>query len=278
MAVDGSAGERSAAEPPAPGLSLYFALLWAGLCAKLEHRVDFLVMAGAAMLMQVLGYVFLWIVFRQIPSVAGWTLWELVVVYALVHVTEGAVSFFLEGLWRLNGLMHRGELDVMLVRPVSPLWQLAANDVGMNGLGNVALGGVMIGQALVRLDLDWGLTEILVAPVLLVSAVVVRGATVLAAASLGFWTGSPHNTAMHVVHSVASFAQFPLSIYGRGLQLVLTYAVPFAFISYYPAAWVLGKRHVGWVGLLTPLVALVAFGLARGLFALGLRRYESTGS
>lgn len=77
---------------------------------------------------------------------------------------------------------------------------------------------------------------------------------------------------------MASFAQFPLSIYGRGLQVLLTYGVPFAFVSYYPAAWVFGKEHVGWVGLLTPAVALYAALMARAIFRLGLRRHESTGN
>jgi ABC-2 type transport system permease protein len=203
-------------------------LLLAGLEAKLNHRADFLIMAGAALSMQGMGYVFLWIVFSRIPSVAGWSFWELVVVYALVFITEGCVSLCFEGLWRFNGLLNRGDLDLMLVRPVPPILQLCVYDVGMNGVGNIVLGGVMVWQATHQLELDWTPLNALIAVVLLVSAVLVRGATVLAAASLGFWTGAPQNSAMHVVHNLASFAQFPLSIYGRGMQALLTFGVPFA--------------------------------------------------
>ncbi len=262
---------------PSP-VRLYGSLVLAGMQAKLNYRADFLVMAGAAILMQAMGYVFLWIVFRQIPTVAGWTLWELVVVYALVFITEGCVSLFFEGLWRFNGLLNRGEFDVFLVRPVSPVLQVIVHDVGMNGIGNVLLGSVMVAQALWHADLDWTLPKVLIALVLFASAVAVRGATVLAAAALGFWTGSPANTAMHVVHNMANFAQFPLSIYGRGLQALLTFGVPFAFVSYYPAAWLFGKEHIGWIGLLSPLVAVYSVLAARWLFEQGIRRYESTGS
>jgi viologen exporter family transport system permease protein len=259
-------------------LPLYTALLGAGLRAKLNQRADFLIMAGGAVIVQAMGYVFLWIVFRQIPSVAGWSFWELVVVYAMVFITEGCVSLFFEGLWRFNGLLNRGELDLFLVRPVPVVLQILVHDVGMNGIGNVVLGAAMIARALSHVDVDWTPLGVLIAVVLFVSAVLIRGATVLAAAALGFWTGAPQNSAMHVVHNLSSFAQFPLSIYGRGLQALLTFGVPFAFISYYPAAWLFGKEHIGWIGLCTPLVAVYSLLAARALFQRGLRRYESTGN
>lgn len=264
---------------PRPAIiPLYSALLAAGVRAKLNQRADFLIMAGGAMLVQAMGYMFLWIVFRQIPTVAGWTFWELVVVYAMVFITEGCVSLFFEGLWRFNGLLNRGELDLFLVRPVPVVMQVLVHDVGMNGIGNVVLGAIMVAQALVHVDIDWTPLAALIAIVLFASAVLVRGATVLAAAALGFWTGAPQNSAMHVVHQLSSFAQFPLSIYGRGLQALLTFGIPFAFVSYYPAAWLFGKEHIGWIGLCTPLVAAYAVLCARALFRRGLGRYESAGN
>lgn len=257
---------------------LYFWLVLAGLRAKLEYRADFLIMALGAMLMQAMGYTFLYVLFRQIPTVAGWSFWELVVVYALIFITEGFVSLFFDGLWGFNHVLHRGEFDAMLVRPVSPILQVVVRDLGINGLGNIALGAVMIAQALVHLPLEWTLLKVAGALILFASAVAVRGATVLASSALGFWTNAPQNTVMHVVHNLSSFAQFPLSIYGRGLQVLLTFGIPFAFVSYYPAAWIFGKQQIAWIGLLTPLVAVYTLCAARWLFQRGIRRYESTGS
>src|SRR5688572_26767456 len=112
MAAERASG--TAAREPVSTLALYGALISAGVRAKLNYRADFLIMAASAMLMQTMGYVFLWIVLQQVPAVAGWSFWELVVLYALVFVTEGCVSVFFEGLWRLNGLLHRGDFDVFL--------------------------------------------------------------------------------------------------------------------------------------------------------------------
>ena len=259
-------------------LRLYGVLVLACLKAKLNYRVDFLIMAASAALMQGMGYIFLWVVFRQIPTVAGWSFWEVACIYALVFITEGFVSLFFDGIWRLNWMINRGELDVFLVRPLSPLLQVIVTDLGMNGVGNIVLGAAMIVQSLVHLDLVWTSGRVAVALILLASAVAVRGATVLASAACGFWTGAPQNSVMFVVHNLSSFARFPLSIYGRNLQALLTFAIPFAFVSYYPAAWMFGKAHIGWIGLLTPLVALYAVFASCWLFRRGMGRYESAGN
>jgi ABC-2 type transport system permease protein len=259
-------------------LTVYAALFFAALKAKFNYRADFWIILGSTVLVQSLGYIFLWVVFRQIPAVAGWTLWEAVCVYAMIFITEGFVSFFFEGLWRLNWLLYRGEFDSFLVRPVPPLLQVIVCDVGLNGLGNILLGGAMLAQAFHHLAIDWTPLKVLVAVVLLISAVLVRVATVLASATLGFWIGSPYNSIMFVVHSLSDLARFPLPIYGRGLRAMLTFGVPFAFVSYYPAAWVLAKAHVGWIGLLTPLVALVGLSAAAWAFRRGLQSYEGAGN
>jgi ABC-2 type transport system permease protein len=49
-------------------------------------------------------------------------------------------------------------------------------------------------------------------------------------------------------------------------------------VSYYPAAWLFSKQHIGWIGLLTPLVAVYCVLAARWLFLRGLNRYEGVGN
>lgn len=73
------------------------------------------------------------------------------------------------------------------------------------------------------------------------------------------------------------FGKYPIVIYGRKLQIFLTYVVPFGFAGYYPAAFLLGmeKNLIYWFG---PVAAAALAVTAAGLswkFALG--RYQSAG-
>ncbi|WP_269203877.1 ABC-2 family transporter protein [Motilibacter peucedani] len=61
------------------------------------------------------------------------------------------------------------------------------------------------------------------------------------------------------------------------MRIVLTVALPYAFMSFLPATALLQDRHLWQVGLLTPLVAAYCLGLGAWLFRRGLVRYESSG-
>ncbi len=79
------------------------------------------------------------------------------------------------------------------------------------------------------------------------------------------------------VHRLGEFAKYPITIYSIGVQAMIVVAVPFAFVSFFPTAWIFGVEAWSRPGLLTPLVALYAMGLAVWLFRTGLKRYESAG-
>lgn len=260
------------------GLDLYGTLFLAGLKAKLNYRADMFVMVAASLLSQGIGYVFLWVVFQQLPVVAGWTLPEVIWVYAMIFITEGFISIFAEGLWGLSWVKHRGDFDAIVLRPVSPLLQILLGSVGLNGFGAILLGATMMSYAVQKLAIVWTPLHILGAIGLFFSAVLVRFATVLISAAAGFWIESPFNPVLPVIHNVSSFARFPLTIYGRGLNFVLTFLIPFGFVSYYPVAWVLRKEPLGWMGLLTPLVAVVFTAAGAMLFQRGLKEYEGSGN
>nr|WP_239117850.1 ABC-2 family transporter protein [Actinoplanes ferrugineus] len=59
---------------------------------------------------------------------------------------------------------------------------------------------------------------------------------------------------------------------------MLGLALPFAFISFFPIAYLLDTGPSRRLGLLTPLVAVYCAGTAIWIFQRGLRRYESAGN
>jgi ABC-2 type transport system permease protein len=73
------------------------------------------------------------------------------------------------------------------------------------------------------------------------------------------------------------FAHYPLTIFPRAIQVMLTWVIPYAFTSFYPASFLLG-RDVGPLVWLSPLIALVLLVIGYRLWLVGLRRYEGTGS
>ncbi|GLW33615.1 ABC transporter permease [Actinoplanes regularis] len=257
---------------------LYLRLLGAHFRALLEYEADFLILALATVLMQVVNLVFLAALFARVPVLNGWTFWSMVLMFGTVTLAEGVGSLFFEGMWNLAWQINRGELDYFLVRPYPVALQSSSAAVGINGLSNIVVGGLMIGAGLAHVDVVWTPWRVALGALLLISSVVIKLSISLATNAASFWLSSPTPLFAFAMHQVGDLARFPLSIYPMALKAVLGVALPFAFISFFPVAYLLDTGQSRWVGLLTPLVAAYCAGTAVFIFKRGLRRYESAGN
>ena len=124
--------------------------LGAHLRADMEYEADFWLLVLGAALTQVIGLVFLSAIFARVPHINGWSFPDVVLIFALVAIAEGVGSLFFEGTWHLAWRINQGELDYLLVRPYPVVLQVMSTDVGLNGLGNLLTGGVLLGWALAR--------------------------------------------------------------------------------------------------------------------------------
>ncbi|ASA24450.1 ABC transporter permease [Paenibacillus donghaensis] len=248
------------------------------LKAILEYNKDFYILMCSAALTQVLGFVFLWVIYDRIPDINGWQFWEVIFMYAMIFLTEGIGSLFFEGTWRLSGLVNRGELDRYLLRPVPVVLQIFCTGVGINGLGNLLIGVVMVWQSFVRSQLEWSPEKIAVIAVLLLSAVVTRVSINLAGNSAAFWVRNSGNAFPLMVHSLADLAKYPITIFHQSIRIFISTVPPYAFISFYPATYIFDKSGGASWWLLSPVVAIGSAAASYGIFRLGLSRYESTGN
>jgi ABC-2 type transport system permease protein len=257
---------------------LYRRSLAAQLRAATEYKSDFWILTAASILMQIPGLVFLSAVFQRIPDINGWPFYEVVLIYATVFFVEGIASLFFEGVWQLSILVNKGELDPLLLRPYSPVLQVMSSRLGVNGIGNVVMGGTLMAVALQHVETVWTPARILLGFVLLMSAITIKVAVNLATNSAAFWLTSPSSSFAHAVHSLGDLARYPITIYSIGIKIVITLFIPLAFVSFYPVSAVLGRGPNWWVGLLTPVVAGYCLLQAYFIFKMGLKRYESAGS
>jgi ABC-2 type transport system permease protein len=259
-------------------LFLFLRFTEQNLKIKLEYKADFVMMLFTGAVLQLLGFLFLNVLFSKIPPIQGWTMWEIVLILAAIFFTEGVVSFAFEGMWRLIRLINLGDLDRMLLRPVSPILQVITNDLGVHGIGNMITGVVLFALALGQTRIVWTADRILFLPVLIVSAAAIRGAISLAANCSGFWLTSFYNAFPLMVHQMADFAKYPATLFTEPIRFFITVILPYAFIGYIPAVYLFNKAPWGILAWLIPAVALWCVALARFVFYRGLRRYDSPGN
>jgi ABC-2 type transport system permease protein len=248
------------------------------LRAHLEYEADFWIGILGVALTQGAGFVFVWALFSNVPNVAGWRLWEIAFLYALSIIPRGLVEILCDGQWDLRLLVNRGELDRLLLRPVSPVLQVITMDVSIHGFGSVLLGAAIMLRAARELGLAWSTWQYLFLAATLLSSVLLIGAINLATNCIAFWEPSSSSTFPFMIQNFLEFAKFPLSLYDRLVQGLMTWVLPFAFVSYYPGVALLGKSVESQsLGYLAPLAGPVVALIAGLIWRTGLRRYQGTG-
>ena len=229
----------------------------------------------ATFLTQGLGFMLLWIIFKQLDQLAGWTYQQVLFMYGMAAIPNGMVEFFLDGMWSIAGeYVSRGDLDRLLTRPMNPLLSIIAAHMEPHGAGSMLFGFVVCIVTCMQMQLDITIWKVLFFIIAIISGTLIYFAINLFTATLSFWIVDVTST-MVLVHHVNSFSKYPITIYNRAIQIVLTCIIPFAFTSYYPAAVILQKKV--WLGLLTPVVSVVLIFIAYQFWRFGLKHYNSAG-
>jgi ABC-2 type transport system permease protein len=256
---------------------LYWLFLVQRIKVLLEYRANFVIGASSTIFLQASGLLTIWVVMRQVPSLNGWSFEEVLLIYGLVTLAKSINHMFADNLWTLGRVYIRtGGFDRFLVRPIDPLFHLLADRFCHDGVGNFLVGLTLVIAAGGPLGIFAEPLKIayLIMAVLSGGAIFIALNLITCVSSFWLMDSVPVTRAVFDNHL---FAQYPLTIYPRAINIVLTWLIPYGFTSFYPATYLLGRDSslVVWLG---PVVAAVLLVLGYQFWRFGLRHYAGTGS
>lgn len=252
------------------------------LLTMLEYRANFLMWAGFTVVLHTTAVVALWVTLRNFPSINGWDFRETAFMYGLWMLGHGLHNTVFFTVGSVPEFVREGQFDRFLIRPLDPLFQALTvpQQIWPDELilaivyfsGATAYAGVHV---------DW--VFLCYVPLVALGGALIDFGINLAIATASFWFIRIDSLRWVVMSLEQDFSRYPLSIYGRGVRLVLAFGLPFAFMNYFPATFLLHKSEDALqlnpaVGLLTPVVGLLAVSLAYAFWRSGLNRYQGTGS
>jgi ABC-2 type transport system permease protein len=263
-------------------VALYRRLTGAHIRAQMQYRVSFLLMTLVRMVATGSDLLAILILFNYFGELAGWRAGEVALLYGLVMVAFGLSEMVAAGFDVFPQSIQWGEFDRVLLRPVGIFVQVLAADFQLRRLGRVAQGGLALGLAMAWTPIVWTPLKVLYLLLILASGVVMFSALLVLGAVLCFWTIQSIEIVSTVTNGGTEMASYPLPIYHEGLQRFFTFVVPLAFVSYFPALYLLDRpelQHLpGWLPGATPVAAALLALLAWLAWRVGVRHYQSTGS
>jgi viologen exporter family transport system permease protein len=258
-------------------LRAYRACLRNCLARELEFRGHFLLQVGSNLLWAVLSLALATFVFRNVRRIGDWDLDRMVLLTGSFLLVMALTNFlFLANMMALSRLVNRGDLDFVLIKPMSSQFLVSMRYVTFSELPAtlVAVGYLLSGVQ--RLGLRPGPVELLVYLGLVASAVACFYALWFICVTSVLWTGRINNIAF-VIMPIMDLGRVPTDVYGGLLRPFFTFVLPIALIATVPTRALLG--------LLDPVSAVSAPLLAGGLLLLAnrfwhfsLRHYSSASS
>lgn len=248
----------------------------------LEYRANFIIWFGFTFVYHATALAALWIVLREFPSMNGWSFAQMAFLYSLWMLAHAVNNTFFLTVGDVPEHVREGEMDRYLVRPLNTLFLVLTTPQ------QIFPDELVLALALFGLATSWAQPVIDVWFVVFVPLVVVGGALIdfavnLLIATCAFWFVKVDALRWIAFQLEQEFTRYPISIYTKGVRLVLTFLLPYAFMNYFPATFFLKKSedalHLSpGVGLLSPLVGLLCFAIAYSFWRWGLNHYESVGN
>lgn len=260
-------------------LKLYRTLVKYSLISAMMYRVNFIFQLVVELGWQMVFVLFIVIVLGNVHAIAGWNYYQMMFLTGLNIVASEIIlsAAFIFGLWNLPAAIKNGDIDVALLKPISPLFNLSLSRPYFAGFVATIPGLGLMLYALIHLQLHMPVLGIILSTCLFGCGLTIAYAMSVIITSLCFYF--VNITALPRIASsiIIDFMSNPMDAYRGIVRTVFFFIVPIVFISSIPAAAL--TRTVGpWLILLAPVLAGGLLRLAIYIWDIMIKHYSSASS
>ncbi len=252
-------------------------LLRTSVQAQAQYRVDFLIQIALAGFWVSWNVAPLFLVFQIRPTIGDWNLHEAMLVMSgfliLRALLDGMIS---PNLTALVDHVRKGTFDFILLKPVDSQLMISCSKILPAKLVDLACGLAIAVWSISRLHPAPGASQILAGAAMLASGAFGIYAVWMLIVCSSFWFVKIDNLSF-LFSSIFDAARWPISVFRGWMRIVLTFVLPVAVMTSYPAMAVLEKLDLA-KALFAWGMTLVLLIISRQVWRWSLRHYSSASS
>lgn len=258
-------------------IKLYFLMFFASIKSMVEYRVDFLVGMISQILYELIEIIFIIIVFKNTNAINGWTFYEVLLLCGLLNIALGYVDLFFDEMYEVGPhYVKDGSFDLIMLRPIHPIISVMSKSQSLTAFGYIVIGLVMSVLSLIKLNIVINIQTIFFLLFITLIGGIIIGAIITILCVTSFWV-MDSNEIMWSAFTMYKFSEYPLSVYNNFIKFILIFILPFAFVSFFPASYLLNKNY-GLLSFMAPIIAIIFWVIAVKLWNWGLKHYKSSGT
>lgn len=243
--------------------------------AQLTYRLGSLGFLVGKMIRLLFFFAFVVAVFNHVEKIAGYNLAETALFFLTFNLVDMIAQIFFRGVYGARRTVAEGDFDFYLVQPCSPLFRMVFSTVDFLDIVTLIPVLVMVFMVFGRLPpLGWERYAAYAA--LVANGVGLIFSIHVFVAGLTVRTQELEN-AIWIYRDVMFMGKFPVDFYARPVRWALTFGVPIAVMTTFPAKALLGLLTPAWAAY---SVALTFAGLVFSFYWWrgSVARYTSSSS
>lgn len=250
---------------------------------RMQYRTDSIVATLAVFFRESANIIVIYLALMKFDRLGGWNVNEMLFLFSLLFLTYAFVVSLFADLRDFSRMIREGRFDRLMVRPRGLLFQLILNNADIiAAFGHGTLGVILFLVSAKRVGIDWNLVTVLYYIGAVAGGVLIQGGMFILFSSLSFYFVETNSIRDIFYWNMRRFAGYPISIYSKWIQAILIYVIPFAFVNYFPAQYLLRKPDMsGYPQVymyMAPAVGVLVYGVAYLFWRVSVKRYKSTGN
>ena len=251
--------------------------------AWFQYRLDAFLKSLAVYMREATGIIVIWFTLMRFDKLSGWDIYEMLFLFSLLFLTYGIMIIFFTGLRDFGQTVRNGGFDRYILRPRGLLFQIIfANSDWFAAIGHGGLGLTLFLVSAGKAGIKWNVHSVLYYIFTVAGGVLIQGAVFLFMAALNIYLLQTDSLKEMLYWNMRKFAGYPISIFSKAIQVIMIYIMPFAFVNYFPAQYLLRKEDMAEYPevfmYLTPVIGAVMYLAAYGFWRYSIRFYKSSGN
>ncbi len=223
-------------------LYLLYSYIYFYFKAERFFKLNFILANLTNIIHQLLGLLFISVVFRYLPTAKNWDYYECLFLQSFANLVIVNFHMFFSGYTNFSSkYLHSKKYDIILMRPINSLWQVLCENIYLNRIPNAILAiGIMIFAFLHIKTHENIVLLILILLIFFILALTMLALICILLTSFSFSIKTRVNLFVPLMN-LFELSRFPFILYSKFIVIIFTYILPLAYVAYIPSAFVLKK-------------------------------------
>ena len=258
-------------------VKLYFESFKNNIKSQIEYKASFIMNSISQFFVFFTYYFIIIALFDRFNNIKGYNVFEVLLCFSIIHFGFAVTETFFRGIDKFEDLIIDGSLDRFLVRPQGILFQVMCSKIDFIKVFRILQSLIVMAIALIKLDIVWNISKVITLILMMIASVLIFFGLFVLTASYCFITIQGLEVRNLFTDGGKNLAQYPISIYRKGVVFFFTFIIPYGFINYYPLLYFIDKSD-NILYMFSPLLVLIFLIPCLLSFKIGMKHYNSAGS